>query len=75
MDLCIENARKVNPEIEVIKCSATSGEGMQDWYNWLETKRKTLLEKQLAPLKSRIDQIEQILAKPVLASSNGEHEG
>lgn len=75
VDLCIENARKVNPEIEVIKCSATSGEGMQDWYNWLETKRKTLLEKQLAPLKSRIDQIEQILAKPVLASSNGEHEG
>ncbi|GAD89609.1 NiFe-hydrogenase nickel incorporation protein HypB [Vibrio halioticoli NBRC 102217] len=32
---CIENARKVNPEIEVICLSATTGEGMERWINWI----------------------------------------
>ncbi|MGF1874537.1 hydrogenase nickel incorporation protein HypB [Photobacterium frigidiphilum] len=32
---CIENARKVNPSIKVIKVSAKTGEGMETWLNWL----------------------------------------
>jgi hydrogenase nickel incorporation protein HypB len=32
---CIDNARRVNPGIEVIQVSATSGQGMGDWLNWL----------------------------------------
>lgn len=35
IDLCIENTRKVNPKIKVLQVSATSGEGMQQWYQWL----------------------------------------
>jgi hydrogenase nickel incorporation protein HypB len=33
---CIEMARRVNPAIEVIQLSATSGEGMEAWLHWLE---------------------------------------
>jgi hydrogenase nickel incorporation protein HypB len=32
---CIEGARHVNPAIEVIQLSATSGEGMGAWLDWL----------------------------------------
>ena len=32
----IEFARRVNPGIEVIEVSATSGQGMDDWLAWLE---------------------------------------
>jgi len=32
---CIENARRVNPAIEVIELSATTGAGMQAWLGWL----------------------------------------
>jgi hydrogenase nickel incorporation protein HypB len=35
VDRAIEYARRVNPKIEVIRISATSGEGMADWLNWL----------------------------------------
>jgi hydrogenase nickel incorporation protein HypB len=35
VDKAIEYARRVNPKIEVIRISATSGEGMDDWLNWL----------------------------------------
>ncbi|MHA7846853.1 hydrogenase nickel incorporation protein HypB [Serratia sp. D1N4] len=33
---CIANARLVNPAIEVIALSASSGEGMDQWLAWLE---------------------------------------
>ncbi|ABM95769.1 hydrogenase nickel incorporation protein HypB [Methylibium petroleiphilum] len=33
---CIQAARRVNPAIEVIQLSATSGAGMDDWLHWLE---------------------------------------
>jgi len=32
---CIAMARRVNPAIEVIELSATTGEGMQAWLQWL----------------------------------------
>jgi len=39
VDACIANARQVNPQIDVMVLSATSGEGMEQWLKWLETQR------------------------------------
>jgi len=36
VDKAIEYARRVNPNIEVMRLSATTGEGMEDWLAWLE---------------------------------------
>ena len=33
---CIALARRVNPAIEIIQLSATTGEGMGDWLHWLD---------------------------------------
>jgi hydrogenase nickel incorporation protein HypB len=35
LDRVIENARRVNPAIEVLQVSARSGAGMQPWLDWL----------------------------------------
>ena len=35
VERCIEYARMVNPDIEVLQLSATSGEGLDQWYDWL----------------------------------------
>ncbi|SNZ21447.1 hydrogenase nickel incorporation protein HypB [Cohaesibacter gelatinilyticus] len=43
VDACIENARKVNPKIKVLKVSATSGEGMEQWYQWIRASRQIAL--------------------------------
>lgn len=32
------NAKKVNHKLEIIELSCTSGEGLQQWYNWLKSK-------------------------------------
>jgi hydrogenase nickel incorporation protein HypB len=35
VDLCTKYARSVNPHLEVITLSATTGQGMQQWYDWI----------------------------------------
>ncbi len=35
LDKCIEYARRVNPDLEIIQLSARSGEGLDDWYRWI----------------------------------------
>lgn len=44
VDACIGFARRVNPEIEVLQVSATSGEGLEQWYAWLRARMTALLE-------------------------------
>jgi len=39
VDACITHARQVNPRIEVIALSATTGAGMDRWLAWLEQQR------------------------------------
>jgi hydrogenase nickel incorporation protein HypB len=40
---CIDYARRVNPQIQVMQLSATSGEGMQQWYEWISLSRQRCL--------------------------------
>jgi hydrogenase nickel incorporation protein HypB len=39
VDRLIDNARRINPIIGVLKLSAKSGDGMDRWMHWLETAR------------------------------------
>ena len=40
VEKCIEYARRINPRIKVMQLSATSGEGMDNWYQWLRAARQ-----------------------------------
>jgi hydrogenase nickel incorporation protein HypB len=35
IEMAIENARKIHPEMQTLRISCTSGEGLQDWFDWL----------------------------------------
>ena len=37
VDLAIEYAHRINPTLPVIQISATNGDGMQEWLDWIET--------------------------------------
>lgn len=37
---CLESARVVNPNIEVLQLSATRGDGLHTWYDWLREQRR-----------------------------------
>ncbi len=35
MDRIVANARRVNPKLDIIRISARTGEGMQEWLDWI----------------------------------------
>lgn len=39
VEKCLAAAREVNPDIEILLVSATHGQGMDAWLNWLEAER------------------------------------
>lgn len=61
MQRCIDYARRVNPDIEVISLSARTGDGMDLWLDWLHQHRRELLQQQVDRLKQRLDVLNQQL--------------
>jgi len=43
VDKCIESARKVNPNIKIIQLSATKGDGMESWQQWIKANHQLAL--------------------------------
>ena len=42
VEQCIQYAKQVNPDIEVIQVSATKGDGLDQWYSWIASQRSQL---------------------------------
>ena len=40
VERCIDLARRVNAGARVFRVSATTGEGMSEWYDWLQAQRQ-----------------------------------
>jgi hydrogenase nickel incorporation protein HypB len=58
---CVEYARRVNPGIRVIECSATKGQGMADWLAWIErgvASARTSRDASVDALNARIAELE-----------------
>ena len=49
-ELARENARRVNPQIEIINVSSTTGEGLERWMDWLL--RRQQAKHLVAPLEA-----------------------
>lgn len=47
-NLAIENARRVNPSITVIRISAVSGEGIDEWLDWVRAGCRNAVAKRIA---------------------------
>jgi hydrogenase nickel incorporation protein HypB len=49
VERCIGHAREVNPRIDVLKVSATTGDGLDGWYDWLR-RRVEQLRREAGPI-------------------------
>jgi hydrogenase nickel incorporation protein HypB len=68
VDQAIAYAQRVNPGLRVIKTSARSGEGMEEWLAWIAEQSAARVAAKVATveaLKQRIAQLEAQLAKGV----------
>lgn len=65
VERAVENARRVNPTIEVIRISAKSGDGMDEWLAWLKREQAAVADAKqetVDTLKRRIAELEARLA-------------
>jgi hydrogenase nickel incorporation protein HypB len=65
VERAVENARRVNPTIEIIRVSATTGEGLDDWLAWITREREAALakkQKTIQTLKHRVAELEASLS-------------
>jgi hydrogenase nickel incorporation protein HypB len=63
---CIDYARRINPDIEVMQVSATKGDGMDLWANWVRLHCVTARharDQQVASLKRRVAELEAKLGE------------
>jgi hydrogenase nickel incorporation protein HypB len=42
LGLCAQHARSVNPEVEIVPVSATKGDGMDVWFQWIDARATEL---------------------------------
>ncbi|KAF0100766.1 MAG: hydrogenase nickel incorporation protein HypB [bacterium] len=65
VDKCVDFARRVNPKLQVMQVSATSGLGLDAWLDWLLAglaQARGAREANVALLKKRIAELEAALA-------------
>ena len=48
VEACLAYAKEVNPNIEIIQLSAKTGEGMAEWYAWLDNQSAKVAEQAFA---------------------------
>jgi len=65
VERCLDAARRVNPAIEILRVSATSGEGVADWLAWIERGALAARQRRTAadPLRRRVAELEAELAR------------
>ena len=59
LDLCEENARRVNPGVKILRLSARTGEGMAAWTDWIQSERGAVLDRARAAAEARVAAIEE----------------
>ena len=42
VEKCVEYARRINPQIEVLQVSALNGDGLGEWYEWIAAQSEML---------------------------------
>ena len=49
VEKCLEYAKRVNPSIRIFQISATTGGGMRQWYEWIQSQMKSVRDKVANP--------------------------
>ncbi len=66
VERCLANARRINPAIDILQVSATSGQGMAAWLDWIARGASVVRQRrldQVAALQRRVAELEAAVAR------------
>lgn len=61
VDRCLDYARRINPDITLLKLSTVSGEGMEAWLDWIASGRKQVLAQRASAVEAKLAALRQDL--------------
>ena len=61
VERCVEHAKCINPDIEVIELSAKTGDGLELWTDWVEARHRQSLETERQALQARLAELDRTL--------------
>jgi len=70
VDRCIDYARRLRPEVETLSLSATTGEGVDGWLDWIRARRAHLLAARREALAAELAAVDSAL-NPTLDPAAG----
>jgi len=51
---CLEHARRVNPDMAILRLSARTGDGMEAWLDWVRREQRAVLAQQASYLETHL---------------------
>lgn len=54
VERCLEYARRVNPDMQILQLSARTGDGMAAWLDWVRQGQQTVLAQQISRLEAEL---------------------
>lgn len=60
-DNCLEYVRRINPDIQILNLSARTGEGLDEWQNWVVQQWQNRLKNRLSQLRDEMAELEVLL--------------
>jgi len=64
VERCIEYARRLRPEVQTLSLSATTGEGVAAWLDWIRGRRASLLQARRERLAAELAAVDSALHHP-----------
>lgn len=54
VERCLEYARRVNPDMQILQLSARTGDGMAAWLDWVRQGQQAVLAQQISRLEAEL---------------------
>jgi hydrogenase nickel incorporation protein HypB len=54
VEQCLDYARRVNPDLQILQLSARTGDGLEAWLDWVRQGQQAALAQQVSRLEAKL---------------------
>jgi hydrogenase nickel incorporation protein HypB len=62
VEQCLDYARRVNPDLQILQLSARTGDGLEAWLHWVRQGQQAALAQQVSRLEAKLAGVRARLA-------------
>jgi hydrogenase nickel incorporation protein HypB len=63
VEQCLDYARRVNPDLQILQLSARTGDGLEAWLDWVRQGQQAALAQQVSRLEAKLATVRAYLGR------------